>query len=722
MLRTLNIWVLSVFALWARPASGKDEWSRKWEAAELFRAGTSLHMVLNSGAITLEKNMLVEDDAPGCGYSSNPGSIEILKEGVVLKKVLMLDRIPLQQGFVVAMLYPDYPPEPNNGRHVVFTVNGHDISWEVKHFWTHAPVPAEFLTRGANVILVRVLELDTRFKTWIALDENFKFGSTTRLHHLNRSARSTDGGKTWDDEHLGVNGTADGEYSIRLNLEAFQPEGWLESPVVDLAQNVNLDVILPPVTIDNVNLIIEKRVPDGTSLELEVRTGPTISAGDQSWSQWAPSTGKLSGREIRGRFLQYRLACKSMKAELSPEIAGAEIHSIYHLQPTGSLSEYSAVSTERFPVVCSSLPFEYENPAFKGLREFRARMKLDQVVSGARTEFEKMLRIKGWVARQWNWHLLKPEQDIIRWDANQIMTPDSNGKIDGGFCLDYAIVLMQALQSFGFPARIVSVDYSVWGGHEVVEAWSNQYGKWVYLDANFDTYFTDRDTGIPLNVLEMHNLFLKECFSADSIDRDAWSREDLVRRAHEHARSIPVMEVVGGNANSGKLTSYEWWNPPVELSAYCGGYGPLVMGDLRYMPRADYLSKPYPVPINHGRTHWGWTGYYCWYDSKTPRSLEHSIFTDRSSDLYWNLNQIDFRAFVVKSGVLRFTMNSNSPDLMNYQVTVNGKARLQKSVSFDVRLAKGPNRVEMRIIDSMGNTGSLSTFQCSYSPAEGHTK
>ena len=695
-------------------ATDQRELAWTWEAGELFRAGCSSRMVLDGGAIRLEGNILIEDDAPGCGYSADPSSVEILKEGIVLKKTLVLVQLPSRAAYVVAMFYPDNPPAPNNGRHVIFTVNGHDVVWEMKHFWSHAPVPAEFLKEGDNEILVRVQEPDTRFRTWVALDQNFTIGSATRVHHPNRSARSSDGGITWDDRHLGVNGKADGEYSIRLNLEAYQPEGWVESPVVDLAENSNVEALQLPVTIKDVALDIDRETPEGTSVGLEVRTGPTLLPDDKGWSGWVSSTGGIS--DIKGRYLQFRLRCASSVSDRSPLIAGARLRSIYQVDRAGDLSEYRSVSSKRFPLIRSSFPFEYERPTFDRVKKFRSRMKLDRVVGDARTEFEKMLRIKGWVAKQWNWHLLKPEQDIMEWDANRIMTPGANGTVEGGFCLHYAIVLMQALQSFGFPARVVSVDYSVWGGHEVVEVWSNDYGKWIFLDANFDTYFADPTTGIPLSVLEMHNLFVKAYFGAETINRDSWSREDLVRRAHERRDTSLVIAVLGGNANSGKLTSYQWWNPPLELSPYCGGYGPLVMGYLRYMPRGNYLSKPTPVPVNHGRTHWGWTGYYCWYDPQTPRSLEHSIFTNRVTDLYGNLNQIDFRATVVRSGLLRFTMVSNSPDFREYVVTVNGKATRTKSHSFEATLERGLNRVEMRITDSMGNMGAMSSFGCTYIP------
>ena len=688
----------------------------RWTAEQFFAAGQSQAMILRDSGITLERNILIEDDAPACGYSSDPSSVEILSDGIVLKKTLILNELPAFGAWVMAMFYPDNPPLPNNGRHVLFTVNGTDIPCEVRHFWTHAPVPLGVLKRGENEILVRTMEPDARFKTWIALDKNFAIGSDTRLHHPNRSSRSSDGGKQWDDRHLGINGKADGEYSIRLNLEAYQPHGWIESPVIDLAERSNLDALQQPVTLLEAAVQVDASIPTGTSLLVQMRNGPGPSPEGRGWTGWKEVSGTIAGSDLKGRFFQFRLDVISDRPNLSPSIHGAQVRSTYRrLDPT-LLTDYFSVASRRFPLIRSSFPFAYEDPSNVHLKRFRSTMHLDRIVGDARTEMEKMLRIKGWVARQLEWHLLRPDQDINAWDANKIMTPGPDGKVEGGPCLYYAIVLMQALQSFGFPARIVSADYSVWGGHEVVEVWSNDFGKWIFLDANFDTYFCDRSTGIPLNVLEMHNLLLREYFPGERLNRDFWSREDLVRRAKAHGELPEVLCVVGGNANSGRLTSYEWWNPPVDLSPYCGGYGPLVMGYLRYMPRSNYLSVPAPLPVNHGRTHWGWRGYYSWEDNQTPRSLEYSTFTSRPSDLYWNLNQIDFRASVKKRGVVEFGMVTQSPNLAAYEITINGRVKRTTAASFDVKLERGHNRVEMRVLDSMGNRGSVSAFECIYIP------
>jgi hypothetical protein len=57
----------------------------------------------------------------------------------------------------------------------------------------------------------------------------------------------------------------------------------------------------------------------------------------------------------------------------------------------------------------------------------------------------------------------------------------------GGFCAQYAFVLVQALQSFGKPARVVTIE-----GHEVVETWLADQKRWTMLDPLFDLQVIDQ--------------------------------------------------------------------------------------------------------------------------------------------------------------------------------------------------------------------------------------
>lgn len=701
----------------ANSSSEGNSYQLEFSAETLFTNSTSRGMMMSNDGITLENQILIEDDAPACGYSSKEGSIEVLKEGVAVKKILKIEEIPVGPARIAMLVYPDFPPQPNNGRHLLFTVNGHEIKYEVKHFWTDVPVPVTYLHQGDNIITVRTLEPDTRFKTWIALNENYHIGSSDRLSHPNRSARSVDNGKTWDFDHLGEKGVVDGEYPIRLKLSNYHPSGWLQSPIINMAANSNIDGIKQPVVIENAKLNPEKQLPENTYIEIKARTGTTHFISEDTWEAWEICTnGKIPQSLLKNRFLQFKIVFETNSPSKSPLLKNVNLETRYRIKNKTLSGGIEVADLINKPEILSSFDFEYENPFHPELKKIREKYKLDEVVKGCKTEFEKMLRLKSWVAKQWNWHLLNPGDPNISWDALEILKPDENGKACGGFCIHYAIVYMQVLQSFGFQARIVNANYSVWGGHEMTEVWSNEFGKWILMDPNFDTYFADKATGTPLNALELHNIFLEEYYPSEAIDRNNWSRKDFVKRAETKGVPKSIVCVVGGGAKGGTLKEYEWWKPVVELYAYCGGYGFLSTGYFRMLPRSNFLSKPYPIPVNHGRTiHWGWTGYYNWYDKLTPRAQEYSQFTNRPNDLYWNLNEVDFSASIEDQGKLLISLTTNSPNFDHYELNINGTVKILKENHYLLNLVPGRNDVEMQVVGRMNNKGPASKLAVIYS-------
>ena len=70
------------------------------------------------------------------------------------------------------------------------------------------------------------------------------------------------------------------------------------------------------------------------------------------------------------------------------------------------------------PIVRSSLRFEYERLDHPRLKELREKYRLDEVVAGAKSQWEYAIRLNHWVSCQWKWH---PPVDYPRWDALVIL-------------------------------------------------------------------------------------------------------------------------------------------------------------------------------------------------------------------------------------------------------------------------------------------------------------
>ena len=146
-----------------------------------------------------------------------------------------------------------------------------------------------------------------------------------------------------------------------------------------------------------------------------------------------------------------------------------------------------------------------------------------------------------------------------------------------------------------------------------------QFNKWIYLDPTIDTYYFDTRTGVPLNLLEIHNLLVKQMphtetwerpFSPD-IGKEVVSRIKVGMRQGNNPYSIVYSE--GDNGGSWALET---------------------MGHFRIIPRNDFLSNPLPVPVHTGETAWGWNGFLNWYDDTFPKRDEFQTYTNRAIDFY----------------------------------------------------------------------------------------
>ncbi len=687
--------------------SPKSDFTAKlsYNAEQLYFQSTSHGLELAGESIQNLPHDLIEDDAPGFGYSAQGGgSAETISGAVRIKKILILDKAPLDTAYIVGMFYPSNPPEPNNGRHLRFNVNGHIIDYVLEHFWTKVPVDPGFLTPGENSITVQALEPDAAFVTYLAVDGNFALGSKTRQSHPNHSGKSLDGGKSWDMDHLGSQGDLDGEYPIRLLLQSPHSDGVLKTKIIDRTPSAfDQEILHQPVTIIYSQVMINGEDIDSWSGSILFRTGSCLYP-DSSWSDWSKGI-QLDSPLSKQRFVQFKLI---FPKEGNARLTSLDLVSSYKLGPQTWERTWVIKEFTKYPRIRSSFSFPMEDPQHPVLQELRQKYELDEVVKGAISQLDTLKALSSWVAAQWDWYLLPPEREINSWNTLEILDRGEDGQQCGGYCLHYAVSFMQAAQSFGFPARVVNANYSVWSGHEMTEVWVPELGKWILMDANFDLIFTNAESGEPLNSLDLHERFLDQYYPGESIDRDAWSRASFVDRTSKVGKPTNVIGIVGGGARHGTLSEYEWWNPPLELAPYCGGFGYLNLGYFRLLPRSNYLSEPTPLPVNHGRTHWGWDGYLCWTDAQTPRSQEHKIFTSRPADFYWNLNEVDFSATRVGERVLKLNFDGNLLPGSHFAVSYNGTNYPLTNSETILTLESGLNEIKMFLRDAQGKSGRVS--------------
>src|SRR5262249_42464020 len=129
------------------------------------------------------------------------------------------------------------------------------------------------------------------------------------------------------------------------------------------------------------------------------------------------------------------------------------------------------------------------------LARFRQAESLDAVVAGAVSDEERARKLLHWTRAQFEPGRPDPYPQP---DAMKTLSEIRAGRT-GGFCAQYAFVLVQALQSFGKPARVVTIV-----NHEVVETWLADQARWTMLDPLFELQVLDSG-GRSLSAIEIRN-------------------------------------------------------------------------------------------------------------------------------------------------------------------------------------------------------------------------
>jgi hypothetical protein len=271
----------------------------------------------------------------------------------------------------------------------------------------------------------------------------------------------------------------------------------------------------------------------------------------------------------------------------------------------------------------AGVPVRLESLNLSRLGELRLREGLDGVVVGADSEFTHLLYLKDWVAAQWPAGNPDPYPP---WDAITVLDWIRDG-LTGGFCAQYAQVLLQSAASFGMQARYVeigSIDNPY--AHFVMEVWSNQFDKWVVLDADYNLHF--ESAGVPLSALEVHDA--------------------LVRG------EIAEVEVISGTRREGHSDPGRWPLQTAELYYY-----------LRVHLKANHVAVPEEIAFDRYNDMVEWLDELTvpWEFSQVaspyPKERLTNLQTDRRQDLEARFNQVEVSIDSNEGGVLSVGLQNN---------------------------------------------------------------
>ena len=233
-------------------------------------------------------------------------------------------------------------------------------------------------------------------------------------------------------------------------------------------------------------------------------------------------------------------------------------------------------------------------------------------------------------------------------------------------------------------------------GHEVMEVWSNEFDKWILLDATTETYAYDPDTGVVMNTLEVHDR-LKE-----KVPRiETWQRP--FRAECENNGSVLDQQRIAFRQGDNRFCIYD----DLEAGA---PFFMITTGHFRMPLRNDFMSREYPVPVAQGGSMWGWDGYLNFYDEKFPRRREFQRQTNRPQDFYYSLNQSQLTLSLTdRRDTLRVDIETYTPCFDTFLVRIDNDQWQENDKSyFNWSLHEGLNRLWVRTRNTMDVLGPAS--------------
>jgi hypothetical protein len=492
------------------------------------------------------------------------------------------------------------------------------------------------------------------------------------------------------------------ELDKRIFTRGKERKGVVTTDPIDLGSRDGLFCL--PGKVRAVKIEVSSHVPDGAGVLTEARFGenPLDLSG---WSGWQTVRGgKGIVKDPAGRWAQVRMTLKAKDAENLPAVKGLTLKADVVALPGPALPPLMVVQSDIQSIVRSPVVFHYERPDQKDVVAFRKAAKLDEVVKGAKDDFEKLVKLMDWVGSCKNNRKARKHMQKGRytWDINRVFEVVDGTPTIYGHCMSYCEVLCYAAIAMGY----VSARHNAVGGfrqatHEICDIWVPSLGKWVYFDPSLTSYYADKKTKTPLSTLELHDIIC-ENFIPDGKDMN-WFFQ---RRSKE---VYAVMRKVGGKTPVDcRLGPWRYGEKMPRDYDWGWSHGYLANGFVNMTPRNDFQSHPEAMPRRFQYLVVS-PQYPSWVDEKTPVRRGVANWVTRKRDFYWTLDQASFSLVRTGPKTVTVLLGQSMPFFKHYKLTVNGKESTTVKRSYAWTLSKGENTLEVAPVDEFGKVGLASS-------------
>ena len=557
--------------------------------------------------------------------------------------------------------------------------------------WYYVKIPRAHIRPGENVIEFGAVDGAEGWRIMVGQYASFHKAALDGDTPAHASAKSIDSGATWHSDHLGPDNDFAGEYVVRLLMRRYRASGWMISDVIDAAGQGDC-AIKTPAHVRSVACAVDADIPGSTGIAMSMRWSDTPTHEPDSWTAWKPFTPGRGPVAARGRYLQWRAELATNDRAVTPALRSVTLR-CDHEEPPAS-DDLRVIEFDNAEIQRSSFRFTSECYRHPKLQQLRELCDQDKVVAGAENDWDVIRRLM-----RWAYLLPLGKCTICPWDAlewlaikrdqaGDIIVNKYDGRRRDKMCLYSNVLLTELLLACGISARHVNIHSEGVSGHEVCEAWSNVHRKWVHLDATRDFYWIDKAGGEPVSVLEIHNELVRHLDNVET-----WEDPQRLRLGNKTLADMRIAAQEGD----------EW--PAMDDN---GDHLYQTTAHFRIIPRNDYYSRPFPLPVSQGVEVWCWDGYLNWADDMVPRLMHFSHHTNRPQDMYWTNNQT--RMTLVRAGprALEVRLEHDMPNFARYEQSLNCGAWQTVESAFTVDINPGCTELAVRAVNTLGLPGIVS--------------
>ena len=361
---------------------------------------------------------------------------------------------------------------------------------------------------------------------------------------------------------------------------------------------------------------------------------------------------------------------------------------------------FQAIEIKNEKIIKSKYDFMYQPYGEPRLFMLRREYNLDEVVSGAKTEFEAMIRLRNWTRSQFRRKDYQPRMkkfDGLEILLRNVRNPKNEPHQRHQYrpCHFFPLLYSQVLLSMGYQSRLVRISTLAergYDGHGMTEVWSNQFRKWITMDADLNLHYEREE--IPLNLLEVHNELYRKDATSIKIIRGRQTSGD-----EEAGQNIEFSDMIS-QGNKYKENEGLFVPSTFNIQDMIRYHTYIQIMDMRNDWMTNHYFRGHPMRSDQATLFWK--------DENQPPVFHFKQETNQIADFYWTLNQTEIWAKNEKrtDGKIALAFNTFTPNFRNFEILINGFKKIKSTDPFfEWKIQPGVNRLQVRSVNQYGMPG-----------------